>query len=417
MNKTIIYSLLAVFLCLSFANCGDEDVNSPRGTDEVPAQIDINTIRIKDLSGTSYIYYERPNDRNLKYVQAVYTLADGTERKFNASYFTDSIVVDGFPKEGEYDVKLYSVSYAEKRSEPVVVKVHPEQPPYEKVLTDCKVEDTFSGFRFISKDEVGTDLSIIFLKQLDNKDWEEISAYYTRKSNSLLHIVRGMESQETKIGIYATDKWGHKSDTTYVTVTPWYEIEIPKKNPLWKNMALPGDAEMHSWGSSSHIAVEKLWDGITVEVAGNDAWNTCYHTIPGTGLPKWSSIDLGAKYVFSRVVFHWRGGTTSSAFSNYTPKVLEIYGSNNPTMSGEWDDSWTKLETFNIVREDGSQTPQSDMALTANEKLQAAEGYNLDFPVGIEAYRYVRLKIISTYGGLDYTAIGEMTLYGQEPEE
>lgn len=86
-------------------------------------------------------------------------------------------------------------------------------------------------------------------------------------------------------------------------------------------------------------------------------------------------------------------------------------------MSGEWDDSWTKLETFNIVREDGSQTPQSDMALTANEKLQAAEGYNLDFPVGIEAYRYIRLKIISTFGGLDYTAIGEMTLYGQEPEE
>ena len=245
MNRTIIYGLLSILGYLSFVSCGDEDVNDPRGTSEVPDQIDVNTVRIKDLSGTSCIYYERPNDRNLKYVQAVYTLTDGTERKFNASYFTDSVVVDGFPKEGEYEVKLYSVSYAEKRSEPIVVKVHPEQPPYEKVLTDCKIEDTFSGFRFISKDEVGTDLSIIFLKQVGDKDWEEISAYYTRKSNSLLHIVRGMESQETKIGIYVTDKWGHKSDTTYVTVIPWYEIEIPKKNPLWKNMALPGDAEMH----------------------------------------------------------------------------------------------------------------------------------------------------------------------------
>lgn len=143
MNRTIIYSLLAVFLCLLFANCGDDNVNDPRGTGDTPAQIDVNTVKIKDMSGTSYIYYERPNDRNLKYVQAVYTLADGTERKFNASYFTDSLVVDGFPKEGEYDVKLYSVSYAEKRSEPVVVKVHPEEPPYKKVLTDCKVEDTF----------------------------------------------------------------------------------------------------------------------------------------------------------------------------------------------------------------------------------------------------------------------------------
>ena len=417
MNKAIIFSLLAVILCLLLTNCGDTDVNDPRGTDEIPAQIDINTVRIKNLSGTSYIYYERPDDRNLRYVQAAYRLDDGTERKFNASYFTDSIVVDGFPKEGEYDVKLYSVSYAEKRSEPVIVKIHPKEPPYEKVLTDCELEATFSGIRFTSKDEVGTDLSIIFLKQVEDDKWEEISAYYTRKSNNLLHVVRGMESKETKIGIYATDKWGHKSDTTYATLVPWYEIEIPKKNPLWKNMALPGDAEMHSWGSSSHCGVEKLWDGITVEVAGNDAWNTCYHTIPGKGMPKWSSIDLGAKYIFSRVVFHWRGASSSVSFNSYTPKVFEIYGSNDPTMNGEWDESWTKLETFNVVREDGTQTPQSEMALTANEKVQATEGLNFDFPIGIGAYRYIRLKILNTYGGLDYTAIGEMTLYGQEPEE
>ena len=57
------------------------------------------------------------------------------------------------------------------------------------------------------------------------------------------------------------------------------------------------------------------------------------------------------------------------------------------------------------------------MALTANEKVQATEGLNFDFPIGIGAYRYIRLKILNTYGGLDYTAIGEMTLYGQEPEE
>jgi len=412
--KRIVVYLLVISLCLSLSltNCSDVDVNAPRGSQEIPAQIDVNTVRVKDLSGVSCIFYERPNDRNLKYVQAVYTLEDGTERRFNASYFTDSIVVDGFSKAGEYDLKLYSVSYTEKRSEPDIVKIHPEEPPYLKVLTDCLVEPTFSGIRFISTDEIGTDLSIIFLKQDSVGKWQEVSAYYTRKSVSLLHVIRGLEAKETNFGIYVSDKWNHKSDTMYVTITPWYEIEIPKKMPLWKNLNLQGDVKMHTW-SGAHTSVEALWDGITIEVAGNDAWNTCYHTPPGVGMPIWTSIDLGAQYVFSRVVFHWRGGTTSSAYNNYCPKTFEIYGSNSPNMSGEWDDSWTKLETFNFLREDGSQTMQSDVALTANEKAQAPEGFNFDFPVGLEAYRYIRLKIISTYGGLDYTAIGKMTLFGQ----
>lgn len=413
MKKYTIYLSLAALLGLSLSNCGEVDVNDPRGGSEIPLQIDINTVHVKNFSGTSYIYYDRPADRNLKYIQASYLLEDGTERKFNASYFSDSIVVNGFPREGEYDVKLYSVSYAENRSEPVVVKIHPEEPPYQKVLRDCQVEPTFSGIRFTSTDEVGTDLSIIFLKKTEQGEWQEISAYYTRKSNLLQHVIRGMASAETDVAIYAVDKWGHKSDTTFATLTPWYEIEIPKNNPLWKNLNLANDAVMHSWGGSK-VSVEALWDGITVEVAGNNAWNTCYHTIPGAGLPKWTSIDLGGQYVFSRVVFHWRGGTTSASFNSYCPKVFEIYGSNAPNMSGEWDDSWTKIETFNVTREDGTQTPQSDLALTPNEITQAKDGFNFDFPIGLEAYRYIRIRWLSTYGGVDYVVVGEMTLFGQE---
>ncbi len=406
MNK-IINSLLAVFLCLSLTNCGDVDMNDPRGSNEVPAQIDINTVRVENFSGTSYIYYERPDDRNLRYVQAVYTLKDGTERKFNASYFTDSIRVDGFPEEGEYEVKLYSVNYAEIRSNPTVVKIHPEEPPYKKVLADCKIEPTFSGIRFISKDEIGTDLSILFFKQAEKGNWEEISSYYTRKSNTLQHIVRGMEAKETRFGVYAMDKWGHKSDTIFTTITPWYEIEIPKKNPLWKNMNLPTDAPMHLWSTS--VSVEALWDGIT-----ND-WNKNYHTIPGNGIPHWTTIDLGAKYIFSRIVLHMRG--VSVFYTSYSPKVFEVYGSNAPNQNGDWDDSWTKLATFNVVREDGSQTPLSELALTSNEKNMETEGFNFDFPVGLDTYRYIRLRVLSTYGGLDYTVLAEMTLYGQKPEE
>lgn len=411
MNKTLIYSSLAVLLLFMLSNCGDADVNAPRGSSEIAEQIDINTIKVKNMSGTSIIYFDRPDDRNLKYVQAVYELKDGTERRFNSSYYTDSIVVNGFPEAGEYDLKIYSVNYVEKFSKPVVVKINPEQPPYKKVLDDCQVEATFSGFRFVSHDEVKTDLSIIFMKQLENREWEEISAYYTRKSYDLQHVVRGQEAVETKFAMYAMDQWGHKSDTIYTTLTPWYEMEIPKTNPLWKNMNLPTDAVMHTW-SGAVVSIEKLWDG----AQGNS--NNCYHTIPGAGIPHWTTIDLGAQYLFSRAVFLWRGGMQSSAyFISYCPKTFEIYGSNNPTPDGSWDDSWELITTINVTREDGSQTPQDQLALTSNEKEWYTKGMNFDFPAGIPPYRYVRLRMLSTYGGVDYTAIGEMTLYGQIPEE
>ena len=43
-------------------------------------------------------------------------------RTVNASFYTDSLVVEGFPTKGEYDVELYSVSYGEAVSTPLVVK-------------------------------------------------------------------------------------------------------------------------------------------------------------------------------------------------------------------------------------------------------------------------------------------------------
>ena len=45
-------------------------------------------------------------------MKAVYMTEIG-ERSTNASYFADSVVVEGFEKAGEYNVKLYSVSPGE----------------------------------------------------------------------------------------------------------------------------------------------------------------------------------------------------------------------------------------------------------------------------------------------------------------
>lgn len=66
-------------------------------------------------------------------------------RTVNASFYTDSLVVEGFPTKGEYDVELYSVSYGEAVSTPLVVKVSPDTPPYQKVRGTLISAETFGG--------------------------------------------------------------------------------------------------------------------------------------------------------------------------------------------------------------------------------------------------------------------------------
>lgn len=408
MKKILI--ILTLILLTLFSACGDSDLNDPRGSTAAPAQV--TNVRVQNISGSSILFYDRPNDENLKYVQAAYTLADGTHRTFNASFYTDSILVNGFPEAGEYDVQLYSVSYGEAKSAPVTVKVNPSTPAYRMVLEKANVEPTFGGIRFTSEDEATSDLSIIFLKKNTINEWEEIGAYYTKKAPNLQHVVRGQEAVETEFGIYASDRWGYKSDTVYWTLTPWAEIEIPKTNPLWKKMELPGDTYVtHTW-SGSKTSVEALWDGIT------NSWETVYHTKSTDPMPQSFSIDLGAPYIFSRIVCNWR---TNGSWTNYTnfftsgmPKTFEIWASNNPNGDGSWE-SWEFIESFVSLRADGTARSSTEIALTDADKEMLKTGHNFDFPVGVPAYRYIRFRTTSTYQ-VNSVQIAELTLFGQIPE-
>ena len=115
-----------IALMLLYA-CGVDQLNNPIGSTEVPKQVTVK--EVVNISGASIIYYDRPNDANLQYVKAVWTTDDGIEYNQTASFYTDSVVVDGFGSEGSFKVKLYSVSHGQTFSAPVEVTVNPLRPP------------------------------------------------------------------------------------------------------------------------------------------------------------------------------------------------------------------------------------------------------------------------------------------------
>lgn len=405
--KKYLYNIVAMVCFIGLYSCGDADVNDTKGSTEPPLQV-LN-IKVKNLNGGAVIYYDRPKDKNLKYVQAVYTLDDGTQRRFNSSFYTDSVKVDGFPESGEYQVDLYSVSYREIKSDPVSVQVNPLTPAYKEVLNQASVEATFGGFYFTSRDETASDLSIIFVKKV-GKEWEEVGAYYTNKMTQLQYILRNQDAIETVFGIYVRDRWGHISDTIAVSLTPWYENEIPKKNPLWKNMKLPGDTWVtHTFGGSN-TSLEALWDGTTETI------NTLFHSKPTDPMPQHFSIDLGKKYVFSRLVVNWRAKVNEYTYV-YTatagmPKTFELWGSNDPNPDGSWG-SWNLIGSYLVTRADGTTSTQEASPLTDADKALLKDGSNFDIPVGTPAYRYIRFNTTSTYGS-NAVQINELTFWGEE---
>src|SRR5215831_9856499 len=90
----------------------------------------ITNVQVTNVEGAAIITYKLPEDPSILYVQADYAINDKTTRQAKVSYYSDTIRVNGFAKEGDYKVVLYSVSRSEVKSDPVEITVKPLTPVY-----------------------------------------------------------------------------------------------------------------------------------------------------------------------------------------------------------------------------------------------------------------------------------------------
>src|SRR5687768_4629002 len=133
MNSTIknITGMAAVIAMLS--SCGKEIRNNPLCDDAAVASV-VTNVTVENRPGYSKITYSVPGDKNLLYIQAEYVPTNGQATETKASYYEDSLLVNGFADTLEHEVKLYSVTRCGVKSEPVVVKIKPLESPIFKVF-------------------------------------------------------------------------------------------------------------------------------------------------------------------------------------------------------------------------------------------------------------------------------------------
>lgn len=402
MKKTIKYLVVTAGI-LSMYACGDSDLNRPTGSAIVPDQIEVKNI--KNLNGKSVIFFNRPDDKNFKYLKAVYQ-TDTEERSTNVSYYTDSITVEGFGATGEYEVKLYSVSAGEAYSEPVVIKVNPLNPPFLSAYESLKILPTFGGIR-ITANNIGGEMLTFYAYKKDTKgEWNEAGALYTT-AEMISQSIRGIESEEAEFGVTIKDRWGHRSEMLTAILTPLYEEMCDKKRF--------GFLKIDSWESHTQ-PINVLWDGITTDWS-KTFMNKEYYSDKSTQI----TIDLGRKYKLSRMELHGRKTTTNftSIFTNLYPKEFEVWGRNDDKTTGfdENDPSWTKILSTVIKRADGTTANQELVPLTNADREIALQGSEATFFEDMSPVRYVCYRNISNYGaGNSRFNLNELTFYGTPVE-
>jgi hypothetical protein len=355
----------------------------------------LKSVTVTSLPGAAQLTYILPTSTGLLYVKAVYEIQPGVKREVRASYYNNSMVVDGFGDTLLHTVELYVVTRDEKQSAPVSVTVHPLTPPYMDVFRSLQVRADFGGVNVTFKNKSSAEISIVALTNDSIGVFDQTDAHYTN-ADSGSYSLRGYKAEKRKFGIFVKDRWGNMSDTLMGEYTPLYEELLDKKK--FKEVDLPTDIG-YGWG----LAMTNLWDGI---FTGYNMWHSADKL---DGMPMWITFDMGTLAQLSRVGLWQRNQDGGWIYAQNNLREFEIYGSANPDPNGTWDNSWTLLAHRTVIKPSGL-----PVGTTSAADLAAAEtGELMDISLTAPKVRYIRVKVLRTWTDGGYAAnIAEMSFWG-----
>lgn len=390
MKKLLI--LLTTFL-IALAGCEEKELTPVTESSGKPSPI--TDVQTKEIAGGVRINYRIPEEQDLLAVKAVFTLTNGKTRELISSFYENSIKIEGYTDVREHTAKLYSVNRGGEMSDPVEVSFTPLESALSKAYRSMEIETDFGGARF---SWLNPDKNALSLEFLADNSIGELQSYKVLASqdDTATYSLRGFDAKPTTFGVIISDLWDNSSDTIFPVgrkLTPLYEKKLDKSK--WSLVKLAND-----------IPAWDYWEGISAGIIDDDV-STIGHSPVGV-LPGSFTIDLGKKTKLSRfVIFQW-DDDCEYAWGN--PKSFEVYGrADAPGMTGQWDE-WTKIMDCTIVKPSGSPIgTNTDADIAA---LKAGHEFSVDVDAGV--FRYIRIRILNTWGSSTFVHISEVTMYGSE---
>lgn len=382
-------SILLLFVLFFIAfGCKQEPIGQ-QPIDNIPPG-PVSNVKIENTPGGAILTFSLPQDEDLLYVKAVYSLKEGVLSESRSSLYSDTLRISGFGDITERQVKLIAVDRSRNESPKVDVTITPLEPAVITIGETLNLVADFGGVHAYWENLTRAEVSVVVLKEDNNKEFVPIQTIYSTMAAGD-GAQRGLDTISGKFGIYVQDRWENRSEIKYFTLTPIYETKFDRLK--FRTVSLPND-EPSAWG----WVMPNMWDGI----AGDQG----FHTANGTGRwPHSFTIDLGVTGKISRLIEWQRQAQWIYQHGNI--KKFEVWGCTTLDPSGNWA-SWTKLMNCVSTKPSGlplGQTSGEDVAWAA-----AGEEF-ISSPLN-PSVRYIRIKVNETWSGGDFLHISELQFYG-----
>lgn len=394
---TLLNTLLLLSVACAMVCCKKEDNRHEPTTISGTVPQKVSNIQVVNRPGKAVIFYTLPKDSVLLYVKAVYNMSSGRQAEVKASYFADSLVVEGFSDTLEHEVKIYSVSRSEVPSEATPVKVKPTESPIWKVYKSIQLAAAFGGYNLVAANHTQADIAINVLTKNALGEYEtDINKSVYTNSDAIISKIRGLDTVSYTYGFVVTDKWGNATDTLFQTFKPLFETEFAKSK--FATYVLPGDAPQVTNGA----ALQYAWDNKL-------GWpNTSFtHQVNGGNGPHTITFDMGVLGKVSRV---WIRPFPEGVRFYYlsTMRRFEIYGAATPSLSGALDNTWSLLGSYEVVKPSGLPYGTDN----TDDQTIGAAGFNWEADVNAPKVRYIRIRCLENFAGGTAQSINELSVYG-----
>lgn len=399
MKQNLIQSLRIIILSLivTFIGCTEEQGPTPLENNTTPPG-EVENVSIQNLPGKVKLEYTLPEDKDLLYIIARYTLENGTPMEVKASYYSNSMLLEGFKGLSEVEVNVYAVNRSETESKPITITVAPLEAPIFDIYRSLETSPDFGGLRINADNPTEEDIALLIMQKNVQGDWVPDSRSIYTSINEIAQSLRGFDTIPQDFALLVRDRWLNTTDTLFTTIKPIYETLMPREN--MKPLTLSNDAEL----IASHTEVRDLFNGGVLE------WYDSYFTSRTVDTEDHLvTFDIGEVTKLSRLHI-WQFSEPIGGQRLYyylgAMKIFKIWGANelnDGDLSG-----WTLLGEYEVVKPSGLPYGQEDN----NDLIAAKDGVDYEIPIDKPAVRYLRIQCMENWAGGDYMAVSEAQVFG-----
>ncbi|MDN3667557.1 DUF4959 domain-containing protein [Algibacter miyuki] len=399
MKQHVIQStrIIILALILAFLGCSEEEGATAMESNTTPPGA-VSNVTIENLPGKVKLDYTLPNDKDLLYIVARYTLENGTAMEVKSSYYQNTMMLEGFTGLSEQEVAIYAVNRSETQSEPVKVTVSPLEAPIFEVFRSIELNADFGGVRINAQNPTQEDIALLAMQKNIQGNWEPLPTSIYTSASEIAQSLRGFDTIPQDFAFLVRDRWLNVTDTLFTQIKPLYETLMPRENML--PVTLDNDAEL----IASHTEVRDLFNGGTLE------WYDTYFTSRTVDTEDHLvTFDIGTVTKLSRLhIWQFSEPIGDQRLYYYlgAMKTFKVWGANelnNGDLSG-----WTLLGEFDVKKPSGLPYGQEDN----NDLVAAKDGADYEISIDNPAVRYLRIQCMENWAGGDYMAVSEVQVYG-----